>query len=207
MIHRGGLVSAALDISGLTYADYVALERQEDVRYEFLDGHVWAMAGGTLRHSRIKMNVGLALGNALGNSHCQPYDSDLKVRVPETGLATYPDITVICGQPETHPEDKNAATNPTLIVEVLSETTEKWDRGDKFAHYRTLPSLQHYLLVRQEKVGLEHFRRQADGSWRLTDHVDGTIDLDAVGVHLDVASVYRNLPDPEPPVSAKSATN
>src|SRR5436190_3677950 len=108
----------------VTYAEYLRLERETDTRYEFLDGQIWAMSGGTARHSRIKMNLGALLTSALGDGPCQPYDSDWKIRVSATGLATYPDISVVCGDIERHPEDSNAAINPAVIVEVLSESTE-----------------------------------------------------------------------------------
>jgi Uma2 family endonuclease len=123
------------------------------------------------------------------------FDSDFKIRVPETGLATYPDLSVICGAIQPHPEDPHAATNPTALFEVLSESTEDWDRGGKFAHCRTMPALQHYVLVRTDRIGVEHYRRQADGSWRLTDYGHGdTLDLDGISVSYPVEALYRNLP-------------
>src|SRR5215203_2949758 len=127
----------------LTYAEYIQLERETETRHEFLEGQVWAMSGGTARHSRIKMNLGALLSSALANGECQPYDSDWKIRVPETGFATYPDLSVICGGIERHPEDENAATNPAVVVEVLSDSTEAWDRGTKFEHLGQIPSLRH----------------------------------------------------------------
>lgn len=178
----------------LTYAAYLALERETDVRHEFLDGEAWAMAGGSIRHSGIKSNVALAFGIALRGGPCRFYDSDLKVRVPETGLATYPDLAVICGGPERHPEDRNAATNPALLVEVLSKATESWDRGGKFAHYRKLPSLKHYVLVSQDSEVVEHYARQDDGSWRLTEHTDL---LPVLGVEIPIEGFFRDLPDEE----------
>lgn len=192
----------AIAQKGLSYAEYLAFEVTQSERHEFLDGQVWAMTGGTPRHAKIKTNLTVALGRQLGDGPCQPYDTDLRLRVPESGLATYPDLSVVCGDLQTHPEDANALVNPTLLAEVLSPSTEGWDRGDKFAHYRSIPELQHYLLVSVETQRVEHFRRQQDGSWRLTTHAAGdAVILDAIGVSLDVDALYRNLPpapDPAP---------
>lgn len=179
----------------LTYPEYLALEREHDVRHEFLGGVAWAMAGGSVRHARVKMRLTLHLGGALAGRACEPFDSDLKVRVLETGFATYPDLTVVCGGDERHPEDSHAVTNPTLLAEVLSPSTEAWDRGEKFAQYRRIASLRHYLLVRAEEPHIEHYQRQDDGSWRLSDHRAGDIVvLDALGVSLTVTDLYSGIP-------------
>lgn len=182
----------------LTYLEYVDLERATDHRHEFLDGQARAMAGGSLRHSRIKVNVIGELRTALRGSPCRPYDSDLKLIVPATGLVTYPDAAVICGQPERHPDDPHAATNPALVVEVLSPSTEAWDRGGKFEHLGELPSLRHYLLVSQDRVRVTlHTRR--DGAWELTRYGAGErVTLEGIGVSLSVDALYEDLPDDEP---------
>lgn len=181
----------------LSYQDYLDLEQRTDTRHEFLDGEVFAMAGGTPRHSAAKTNlIGLLFAGLRGRGPCRPYDSDLKVRVLATGLATYPDVTVICGKPDRDEEDANAATNPTLLAEVLSPSTEAWDRGGKFDHYQQIPSLQHYLLMDPRKPLLQHFERQTDGSWRLTTHRAGDA-LTVMGVALSVDELYAELPDDE----------
>lgn len=184
---------------GISYADYLRLERQTDVRHEFLDGEAWAMAGGTPRHSKIKANLIRVIGNALVGAPCQSYDSDLKVRILETGLATYPDATVICGPLVTHPEDRNAVTNPSMLVEVLSDSTERWDRKGKFSHYRRAETLRHYVLVDSEIPGVEHYALQGDGSWKLTflepgDHIVAA-DL---GLRIAVDDLYLALPEVTP---------
>lgn len=179
----------------LSYDDYLSVEQESDTRHEFLDGEVHAMAGGTPRHATVKMNVTLALGIPLQGSPCRPYDSDLKIRVPETGLATYPDLAVVCGPLELDARDHNAVTNPVLLVEVLSRATEAWDRGEKFAHYRKLPSLKHYLLVSQHRPLVEHHTRQADGSWRMVELGPGeTLLIEDLGVSVPIDAVYRDLP-------------
>jgi len=189
-------MSAAAELVRCTYAEYLALERRTDQRHEYFDGEVFLIAGGTLRHVRLKTNVPGLMFARLGDGPCQAYDADAKIRVPATGLATYPDLSVICGQPERHPEDPNAATNPTLIVEVLSESTEVWDRTRKFFHYQQLPSLRHYLLVSHDDVRVEHFERAEAGAW--TYRVFGSGDvvaLSLLGVSLPVDALYKNLPD------------
>lgn len=180
----------------LSYQDYLALERDSDQRYEYLDGEVWLMAGGTPRHSKLKINAASLLNSALGNGPCQAYDADLKVRVAATGLATYPDLTIVCGGIERHPEDANAVTNPTLALEVLSGTTERWDRGGKFLHFQQIPSLKHFVLVGQDEPQVEVFTRAEGGAWTYRRYGAGErVALGAVGLELEVDALYRNLPD------------
>ena len=187
----------------LSYQDYLDIERQTDTRHEFLDGEVFARAGGTPRHAAAATTLSFLLYRGLwGRGPCRPYNSDLKVRVPATGLATYPDLAVICGQPEPDAEDPNAATNPTLLAEVLSPSTEAWDRGGKFDHYQQLPSLQHYLLLDPRVPLLQHFERLPDGtSWRLTTHRAGDAPT-VMGVTLSVDELYAELPEDPAPAGA-----
>lgn len=191
------MAEAALKMK-LSYEDYLSIEAEHDQKHEFLDGEVFAMAGGTPTHAALKTSLTGMVWSQLGAGPCRPFDADLKIRVPATGLATYPDLSVICGPLERDAEDRNAATNPVLLVEVLSPTTAAWDRGEKFAHYQQLPSLRHYLLVSQDRPAIEHFARQADGSWRYTRHLDGdTLHLPDLGLTLRVSEVYQNLPAPD----------
>ncbi|MFO0748141.1 MAG: Uma2 family endonuclease [Myxococcota bacterium] len=181
---------------GLSYAQYLALEGETHERFQFLDGEVFAMAGGTLRHAKLIANLTAALGGALGDGPCQAYSSDAKLRVAATGLATYPDLSVICGAPETHPEDPNAATNPALVAEVLSPSTEAWDRGGKFHHLKQVQSLRHYLLVSVDAVRVERFERADHGTWTYREHGAGeTVELADLGVTFTVDALYRNLPE------------
>ena len=180
----------------LSYQDYLALERESDQRYEYLAGEAWAMAGGTPRHSGLKVNATIVVGSALGGGPCRVYDSDLKVRVAATGLATYPDLTVVCGGLERHPEDPNAITNPTLVFEVLSSTTERWDRGDKFLHFQRIPSLKQFVLVGQDEPRIEVYTRAQHGTWTYRVYAAGErVPLTSVGMELEVDALYRNLPD------------
>lgn len=177
----------------MTYAEYVAAEYASDVRHEFLNGEVWAMAGGTPEHAALAAAIILALGIAVRGKPCRVYTSDLRVRVLETGLSTYADVTVVCGAAETASDDPDALINPILLVEVLSDSTEAYDRGAKAAHYRRIPSLQAYVLVSQAEPLIEVYRRTTDARWELMEARSGErIDLASLGAYLDVDAIYAN---------------
>jgi Uma2 family endonuclease len=177
----------------MTYAEYLVAEAVAHVRHEFLRGEVWEMAGGTPEHSALAAALIGELRSALRGKPCRVFTSDLRVRVPETDLATYPDVAVVCGQLETAADDKDAITNPIVLVEVLSDSTEAYDRGAKAAHYRRIASLREYLLVSQNEPRIEVHRRAESGRWELLDARPGeTIELVSLGVRLDVAAVYAN---------------
>jgi Uma2 family endonuclease len=183
----------------MTYAEYLAAEATSDVRHEYLNGEVWAMAGGTPEHGALAAAVIRELGAALRNRPCRVYTSDVRVRVVGTGLSSYPDATVVCGQLETAPDDPDAITNPVVIVEMLSDTTEAYDRGAKAAHYRRIPSLREYVLVSQAEPLIEVYRRAEGGRWELLEARAGeTMELDSLDARLDVTAVYTN------PLSGKS---
>ncbi len=177
-----------------TFVDYLALEAMSPVRHEYLNGQVWAMAGGTPDHAAIAANLVGLLWGALRNQPCRVFSSDLRVRVKETGLATYPDLTVVCGSLETDPDDSggNTAINPTLVVEVLSPSTENYDRGEKLAHYKRIPSLHEILLVAQDERLVERWSKTASG-WTLeVVRGEARVCLQSVECTLDLAEVYRN---------------
>lgn len=183
----------------IAYADYLALEEKSGKKHEWLDGVVYdmealGMAGGTPDHAALMMAVGIALGAQLRSKPCRIYGPDLKVRVPATGLATYPDLTVICGSLAVDPEDRNAATNPVLLVEVLSDSSEGYDRGEKFAHYRRLPSLREYVLVSQRSRRIEVFRKNAAGKWELAEEASAgqSAPLASIDCTLSVDEVYAD---------------
>jgi Uma2 family endonuclease len=165
-----------------SWSDYLALEETSNVRHEFLDGQIYGMAGGTPEHAALKAALTGLLFSQIRRGTCRAHDSDLRVRVLETGLATYPDITVVCGPSERDPQDANAVTNPTLIVEVLSASTEDYDRGDKFEHYKRLPSLKEYVLVSHSERVVEAWSRQPNGSWSQRLAKDGEqVRLECIG--------------------------
>jgi Uma2 family endonuclease len=175
----------------MTYAEYLVAEAASDVRHEYLNGEVWAMAGGTPEHSALAAAMIAQLSASLRGKPCRTFSSDLRIRIVDTGLSTYPDVSVVCGQLETAPDDK----------EVLSESTEGYDRGAKAAHYRRIPSLREYVLVSQAEPRIEVFRRATSGRWELLEARPGeTIELASLGCRLDVAALYAN------PLDATSRT-
>lgn len=176
----------------ISYADYLAAERQAEVRHEYLRGEVYAMAGGTPKHALLATNVARLLGIALSGRACAVYGADLRVRIPTTDLSTYPDITVVCSHFQAAEDDQHAVINPTLLVEVLSDSTEGYDRGDKAAHYRRIPSLKAYLLVSQHKSRLELFTRNGD-MWQLSEAGPGEqLSIAPLEVSLEVDAVYAD---------------
>jgi Uma2 family endonuclease len=180
----------------VTYAEYIARERTSAEKHEFLRGDVWAMAGGTPEHGRLALRMASALQAALGSRPCVVYSSDVRIRILSTDRSTYPDLSVVCGQDERASDDPDAITNPVVIVEVLSPTTERADRGDKFAHYQRLPSLQEYVLVSQDGPRIEVFRRQG-ASWLLTIFEAGAnVSLASIDATLSVDEIYA---DPRAP--------
>jgi Uma2 family endonuclease len=174
-----------------SYEEYLELEAVSLEKHEFFDGFVVAMAGGTPEHALIGANVIRALGNLLGPGGCNVFGSDLRVRA--AGLATYPDVTVICGRIEVDPADRLAATNPSLLVEVLSPSTEAYDLGQKFSFYRSVPTLRTYIVIRQDQRLVQVFTLQDDGAWRVHFVQDGEAELPGWGVSLSIDEVYRGL--------------
>ncbi len=176
-----------------TFAEYLTLERDSEIKHEFDAGEILAMSGGTARHSALaaKITTALETTRPLG---CTVFQSDMRVRIAATGRATYPDVSMVCGPIEYDAEDaaRTTITNPVLIVEVLSVTTEKGDRGNKWMHYQRIPSLQEYVLVSQEPR-IEIFRRTPSGTWEYSEVEEGSVSL-ATGPALDLAVLYAGLP-------------
>jgi Uma2 family endonuclease len=179
-----------------SFDDWLAMERSAtDQRSEYVAGDVFAMAGGTEEHNLIVLNIGAELRNQLKGRPCRVYPSDMKVHIAAADLGAYPDVMVICGERRFHDERRDVVTNPTLIVEVLSDSTEAYDRGDKFRHYRSLDSLQAYLLVAQTQIQAELFVRQPDGAWSLRSYqeAEASIPLSVIDAELSLAEVYDKV--------------
>src|SRR5215210_168432 len=176
-----------------TYADYLALERGSETKHEFLDGEIYAMAGGSLRHSALGSRISAALESAR-TSDCIAFQSDMRLRVLATGRATYPDASLVCGPIQLDPADPSGTTitNPSVLVEVLSPSTEEVDRGSKLEDYQRIPSLREYVLVSQH-ARIEIYRRLPSGTWEYRDVQEGTVQL-ASGATLDLSILYANLP-------------
>jgi Uma2 family endonuclease len=173
-----------------TYDEYLSLDAVSTVRLEFLDGQIYAMSGGTPEHAALIGAIIRALQLPAG---CRVYPSDLRVRTA-SGLSTYPDITVVCGPTARDAEDKNAVTNPVLIIEVLSRATEQYDRGDKLEHYKTIPSLKQVLLVGYRQHAIEVWSRDGE-SWSRVLVPEGEVAELAIGARLDVREVYEAAKD------------
>jgi Uma2 family endonuclease len=176
-----------------SFEDYVELEAMSEVKHEFLDGEVWAMAGGSPEHAAVAANIIRLLGQALLDRRCRVFSSDLRIRVAATGLGTYPDASVICDRVELDPEDRkgHTALNPTLLVEVLSPRTEAYDRGEKLENYKLVASLREVMLVAHDDRRVELWRRTEKGWTQLTLRGDQAIELESLpGVDMTVDEIY-----------------
>lgn len=177
-----------------SYQAYLEHEASSNVKHEFLDGEIYAMAGGTVEHAVMAMNVGASLVTQLRDRPCVVASSDLKVRVLATGMTGYPDITVICGPVERDPVGHDVVLNPTLLVEVTSDSTEDWDRGEKLEQYKRIPSLRECVFVSHRLRRIEVVRRTADDIWTTEAAGPGDLlPLIPVGATLAVDEIYRNV--------------
>lgn len=179
--------------------DYLAAERQAETKSEYLNGEVFAMSGASREHNLIAVNITASVHGQLKGRPCETYAGDMRVHVSATGLYTYPDVTVVCGEPQLEGAELDTLLNPTLLIEVLSPSTEAYDRGKKFAQYRALESFREYVLVSQEEVRVEIFTRQEDGHWLLSQeaaHLDETVPLASIGCELRLADVYDRVIGP-----------
>ena len=187
----------------LTVAEYLALEEKAERRSEFSDGEMFQMAGASREHNAITRNLTAELDNRLKDGSCQVFAADQRVKVDRTGLYTYPDLLIVCGEPEYAAEDRNTLTNPRVVIEVLSPSTERYDRTTKFRHYKQLPSVQEYVLVSQDEPLVERFTRAADGSWPQVEFVglDATLALATVPAAVPLADVFRGVEFPPRPAA------
>jgi Uma2 family endonuclease len=176
-----------------SFAEYLALEAASNVKHEYLTGQIYAMAGGSPEHAALAAAVIGSLFAELRRRGCRIYDSDLRVRVLATGLATYPDITIVCGPNELDPEDRNTIVNPVVLVEVTSPSTEQYDRSAKFEHYRQIPSLHEYVLVSHSQPSLE-VRRRSGQEWLTIQAGPGErATLVSIGCELGVDALYAAI--------------
>lgn len=176
------------------------MERASEEKHEYFNGEIFSMAGGTIIHSLITANTIRETGNVLKGKPCRVYDSNLRVRIPRSPQYTYPDLTIACEDLEFDPDDEEKHTylNPTVIVEVLSPSTEAYDRGRKFQQYRKIQSLREYVLIAQDRAVVETFFRNDDGDWVLSSYseVNATLVLRSVGVRIALAEIYAGVTFP-----------
>lgn len=184
----------------LTAEEYLEFERGSEIKHEFYNGRIYAMAGAKRRHNLIALNIGSEIRTHLKGRNCEAYPSDMRIYIPRFGLYTYPDVSVVCGKPEFQDAVLDTLLNPVLLIEILSDSTESYDRGKKFQHYRSIESLQEYVLVSQNEARIEKYIRQGDGFWVLSEAVgvDSSIMFESIDCPISLAEVYDKIDLEEP---------
>ncbi|PYS61894.1 MAG: hypothetical protein DMF74_15055 [Acidobacteria bacterium] len=175
--------------------EYLRLERQAEHKSEYLNGELFAMSGASRKHNLLTINIGGSLNQQLRGKPGEVYASEMRVKVRATGLYTYPDVVVVFGEPQLEDEYLDTLLNPTVLVEVLSKSTERYDRIAKTSYYRTLDSLKEHLLVSQDEIRVEHYVKQADGTWLLIEHrsLDSDVELQSIGCSLGLRDIYDKV--------------
>ena len=186
---------AAQPRTGMTVEEYLAFERASAEKHEYRDGEIVAMAGASYAHNLIAMNLGARLHLRLRGKPCRILSSDLRVYVPDNRLITYPDLTVFCGQPRFSDDRQDTLLNPQIIIEVLAPSTEGYDRGMKFRHYRSIESLREYVLIEQDSQRIEHFVQQGNDLWLLSDisGPDSVLHLPTLDYPIPFAEIYEEV--------------
>ncbi|CAN5552900.1 Uma2 family endonuclease [soil metagenome] len=182
-------------IPKMTPEEFLAFERPSDEKHEYRDGLIVAMSGAKRNHNIIAFNIGGEIQRSLKSKNCEGYSSDMRVFVPASRLYTYPDLVVVCGEPVFQDEVLDTLLNPVLIVEILSESTESYDRGQKFQNYRSIASLREYVLISQTSANIEKYVKHGDGFWMLSEAsgMDGSITLETIDCPLSLADVYDKV--------------
>jgi Uma2 family endonuclease len=189
-------MTSVLTQTRYTAEDYLALERSASCKSEFYDGEMYAMTGASRKHNLITVNIAGELRNQLKKRPCEAYINDMRVKAAEARSYHYPDIVVVCGAPQFEDAHVDTLLNPTLLIEVLSTSTEAYDRGSKFAHYRKIPTLCEYLLVAQDQPSIERYVRQGD-VWILTEAVgyEASVPLESIDCVLSLREIYDKVPE------------
>ena len=182
-----------------TVEEYLAFERDSDFKHEYVSGVIVAMAGASRAHNLITGNVAREFGDQLKGKPCETYSNDMRVRTTPTEY-TYPDVVVVCGEPEFEDDEFDTLLNPTVIVELLSKSTARRDRTAKLADYRGMSSLKEYILIAQDKLHIEHYVRRPDNEWSLTDmnQLEGNVTITSINCELRVSDVYDRVRFPPP---------
>lgn len=183
----------------ITPEEYLRRERLATFKSEYFNGEMFAMAGASPVHVRINNNIVVSLGNAFGDGPCYTLSADMRVKIPATGLYTYPDTIVLCEEPVT--EDTDVLLNPKIIFEVLSPTTEHYDRGKKFEHYQSIGSLCEYILVAQDRASVEQYIREDDTYWKMRRYrsVDESLEFASIPARVPLGEIYRAIAFPAVP--------
>lgn len=186
---------SAIPKTKLTVKDYLEFERNSEERHEYFDGEIFAMSGAKRNHNKVVGNLSGLIWQHLKGKDCEFYPTDMRVFVPKTGLYTYPDLVVVCGEPQFQDDVFDTLLNPILLIEVLSESTESYDRGKKFQHYRSIESLQEYVLVAQDEARIEKYVRHGDGFWLLSEAVgfNSEIAFSSIECVIKLSEVYDKI--------------
>ena len=185
----------ALKYNYISPEEYLAEERAALDKHEYYQGEVFAMSGASLKHNVIFSNLFTDIGSKLKGKGCRPYGSDLRIHIPKNTLYTYPDISIICGEADLTDKEFDTATNPSVIIELLSKSTRNYDKGEKFTLYRDIDTLKEYLLVDTEKIYVEKHIRNADGSWQLTDYksLENSFTIDSLQINILLTDIYEGI--------------
>jgi len=188
-------MGAALALAKITPEEYLHFERQSETKHEYFDGEIFAMAGASRKHCKLSANLMRIIGNKLHQTKCNVYSNDFRVKIKETGLYTYPDVIITCGKEILEDQVKDTLLNPLILIEILSPSTEKYDRGKKFAHYRQIESLQNYILISQEEPRIEIFQRQNNDQWLFFFFflLENSIEIPAINCMLSLTEVYDKV--------------
>jgi len=199
-------MTSAKPLHRLTEAEYLNLERSLESRNEYFDGELFAMSGGTPLHSQIAASLIQVIGRWLRGGRCVVYTSDLRLKIEATGLFTYPDLSVVCGPIQFAAGTDDTVVNPAVIVEVLSDSTEAYDRGKKFENYRQIPSLREYLLVSQKEPRIEQFVRQPSEQWLLREAagLEATLALPSLEIQISLEEVFGGVQFVPAPIRAQT---
>lgn len=186
---------SAIPKTKLTPEEYLEFERKSEERHEYFDGEIFAMSGAKRNHNKVVGNLSGLIWQQLKGKDCEFYPTDMRVFVPATGLYTYPDLVVVCGEPQFQDDTFDTLLNPVLLIEVLSDSTESYDRGRKFQHYRSIESLEEYVLVSQSEARIEKYVRHGDGFWLLSEAVglDSEIEFASIECAVSLAEVYDKI--------------
>lgn len=178
----------------LTIEEYLELENASDEKHEYYQGEIFAMSGVTQEHDVVTMNLLRELGNKLRGKPCRPRTSDTRIHIPKNTLFTYPDISIVCGEPKYLNDDEFNLLNPTVLFEVLSRSTKSYVRGDKFRLYRAIPTLKEYIVVDPKKIHIEAFYINGEGEWALREYTDinNTLELRTVNVSISLTDIYED---------------
>jgi Uma2 family endonuclease len=191
----------ALKYNYIPAEEYMERETQSNEKHEYYRGEIFAMSGASFRHNDIFSNLFGDIAHQLKGKNCKPFGSDLRIHIPKNTLYTYPDISIICGDPEFSDATFDTATNPAVIIELLSKSTRNYDKGEKFTLYRDIDSLKEYILVDTEKVYVEKHIRNANNSWQLTDYrsLEASFTIDTVQLTVLLKDIYNGVKFDIPP--------